>query len=339
MDKVLITYRGGYGDIYSILTYFNELKNYKITFLVEQDHVFLKQLFKNITFILNPFQKVVNQNMYFFKNSIDTHIFYKENINDFNQDLYDDSIIECSFYKISQFKPYYNFYKKLIDENDLIITNYLDLTAINILNDSNKEWWQIRSWNKWRDDLPYVKMLNQKSPYKNIYYYEKDWIKNFEIDESGDYKYRDNDFFYKTIDVNKETFNLSFKLKKYPKIFFATLGSMSKHNFGIGRNIKYNFCNEIEKLFDDGWVGITTKREYDVFLKTIKNQNFIHLIDEWYPHEIIFNYISLFLTHGGAGSFSRGMKRNIKMYVFPFQLDQFYFGKIIEDHYNGKMII
>lgn len=338
MDKVLITYRGGYGDIYSILTYFNDLKNYQITFLVEKDHSFLKQLFKNVTFILNPFDKIINENMYFFKNSIDIHISHKENVNNFSQDLYDNSIIECAFYKITEFKPYCDFYKKLIDQHDLIITNYLDLTAIKILNDSNKEWWQIRSWNQWRKDLSFVNLLNQKSPYKNIYYYEKDWIKDFSIDETGDYKYRDNDFFFKTIDINKEIFNLSFKLKKHEKIFFATLGSMSKHNLGIGRNIKYNFSKEIEKLFSDGWVGITTKREYDVFLKNVKNEKFIYLIDEWYPHEIIFNHISLFLTHGGAGSFARAMNHKIKMYVFPFQLDQFFFGQMVENHYNGKMI-
>ena len=338
MDKVLITYRGGYGDVYSVLTYFNNLKNHKITFLVEKDHVFLKQIFKNVTFVLNPYDNVINDNMYFFKKTIEAHIFHKENVDNFNQDLYDDSIIECAFYKITEFKSYYNFYKKLIDSHDLVITNYLDLTAIKALNDSNIEWWQIRSWNQWRDDLPYVKLLNQKSPYKNIYYYEKDWIKGFPVDESGDYKYRDNDFFFKTIDVNKEAFNLSFKLKKHPKIFFATLGSMSKHNLGIGRNIKYLFSKEIENLFNDDWVGVTTKREYDLFLKNIKNEKFIFLINDWYPHEIIFNYISLFLTHGGAGSFGRAMKHNIKMLVFPFQLDQFFFGQIIQNHYDGKMI-
>jgi hypothetical protein len=339
MDKILITYRGGYGDIYSVLTYFDELKNSNITILVEKDHSFLKKLFKNVTFILNPIEKVVHENLSFFAESINLHTYYKENVENFNQDLYDDSIIECSFYKPSQFKPYYNFYKKLIDQYDLIITNYLDLTCIDILLNSNKEWWQIRSWNQWRTDLKYVNLLNRKSPYKNIYYYEKDWIKDYLIDESGEYNYRDNNFFYKTVDQNKEFFNLSFKLKNYEKIFFATLGSMSKHNFGIGRNIKYNFTKEIKKLFDDGWVGITTKREYDVILKNISNEKFVYLIDEWYPHEIIFKYISLFLTHGGAGSFSRGIRNNIKMTVFPFQLDQFYFGKIIEDHYDGQMII
>jgi hypothetical protein len=339
MDKILITYRGGYGDIYSVLTYINNLKKYEISFLVEKDHSFLKQLFPNITFILNPYDKVINQNLNLFSPLINKHIFYKENVNNFNQDLYDDSIIECSFYQISRFKPYYQFYKKLIDQHDLIITNYLDLTAVNVLNDCNKEWWQIRSWNQWREDLPFVKLLNQKSPYKNIYYYEKDWIKGFPIDENGEYNYSDSDFFYKTIDVNKEIFNLSFKMKKYDKIFFATLGSMSKHNLGIGRDIKYKFSFKIKELFQDGWVGITTKKEYDTFLRNIDNEKFIHFIDEWYPHEIIFKHISLFLTHGGAGSFARGMKHKIKMYVFPFQLDQFYFGKIVQDHYNGKMIV
>ena len=337
MDKILITYRGGYGDIYSILTYFDELKNKKITFLVEDDHIFLKNFFKNITFILNPIKKVVSKNIPFFKKSIDLHVSYKENQNNFNQDKYDDSIIECSFFRPSQFKPYYNFYQKLIQEHDLIITNYLDITAVNCLLESNKEWWQIRSWNQWRNDLKYVNLLNRKSPYKNIYYYRKEWIKDFEIDESGDYDYRDNNFFYNTVDIKKETLNLSFKIKNNSKVFFITLGSMSKHNLTLGRNIKYKVFLECKRLFEDGWIGITTKREYE-FLKNIQEEKFIYLIDEWFPHEFLFDKISLFLTHGGAGSFSRGMKHDLKMIVFPFQLDQFYFGQIVEKHYNGKMI-
>jgi hypothetical protein len=337
MDKVLITYRGGYGDIYSILTYFNELKNQKITFLVEKDHSFLKQLFPKITFILNPYDKIINDNLYFFKESINYHVFQKEKINGFNQDEYDDSIIECSFFKISQFKPYYNFYQKLINEHDLIITNYLDITCINILLESNKEWWQIRSWNQWKTELPFINLLNQRSPYKNIYYYKKEWIKDFTIDESGDYSYRDNNFFYNTVDSKKEQINLSFKLKDNNKVFFITLGSMSKHNLSLGRNVKHKVFIRCKKLFEEGWVGITTKREYE-FLKNIDGEKFIYFIDEWYPHEILFPKISLFLTHGGAGSFSRGMNHSVKMIVFPFQLDQFYFGQIIKNHYNGEMI-
>jgi hypothetical protein len=338
MDKILITYRGGYGDIYSILTYFNELKNCKITMLIEPSHSFLKQLFKDIVFILNPYEKIINQNLLKFNSVFSKHFDYKDDVKNFNQDLYDDSIIECAFYSVSEFSQYRNFYHKLIEQHDLIITNYLDLTAISVLNETKKEWWQIRSWYKWRNDLPCVKLLNQQSPFRNIYYYEKDWIKGYETDENGDYHYRDNDFFHKTVDINKENFKLSLKLNNHEKIFFVNLGSMNNHNLGIGRHIKYKVALECKRLFDEGWVGITTKKEYE-YLKNIKEEKFIYLIDEWYPHEIIFKYIKLFLTHGGAGSFSRAMKNKVKTYVFPFQLDQFYFGEIIKNYYEGKMIV
>jgi hypothetical protein len=86
MDKILITYRGGYGDIYSILSSYHLNKKSKITFLVEEDHAFLKNLYPYVDFIKNPInllhQKKINQN------KITEHILIKENKN-FNQRLYD----------------------------------------------------------------------------------------------------------------------------------------------------------------------------------------------------------------------------------------------------------
>jgi hypothetical protein len=237
-----------------------------------------------------------------------------------------------------QNKMYREFYKKLIQQHDLIITNYLDLTAISELNESKKEWWQIRAWNQW-PTFKKLNLLNQKSPYKNLYYYEKEWIKEELVDKEGTYKYNDTDFFYETIDAKKEIKSLSMKREKHKKIFFFTLGSMSNHGLKIGKNSKFKIIKEIKKLFQQGWAGITTKNEYNNYLKNIKEENFIHLIGEWYPHDIIFKNIDLFLTHGGAGSFARAVKHKTKTYVFPFQLDQFYFGKTIKDLHKGKLII
>jgi hypothetical protein len=345
MDKILVTYRGGYGDIYSILSYFNEIKGSKITFLVEQEHTFLSKLFKNVNFIINPIYKIIGGAVQGFSDSILEHIRIKEDTKNFSQDRYDDSVVEVAFYIPSLYKPYYNFYKKLVDEHDLIISNYLDLTATNACLNSNKEWWQIRSWYKWREDLPHVNLLNLSSPYKNIYYYEKDWIKGYEADPNGDYIYRDTDFFYnvsfkddaRKINIIVEPFDIETKLKKHNKVFFATLGSMSKHNLRIGSGMKYVFIDKIKELFNDGWVGITTKNEYNAFLKNIINEKFVHVVDEWYPHSVIFKNIDLFLTHGGAGSFSRVIKENKKAWVFPFQLDQFYFGDILQKNYGAQM--
>jgi len=336
MDKILITYRGGYGDIHSILASYPIKKNQEITFVVEQDHSFLKFLYPWIRFIRNPiyqlYDKKINQD------KISEHIKIKEN-KEFNQKKYDESIIETSFHIWSEYKPYYNFYEKLVEEHDLIVTNYLDLTAIQVCKKLNKEWYLIKSWYQWPKDSYFLNMLNESSPYKNIYYYEKDWVKGFETDPNGEYKYMDTNFYKYNIDENKERFNFVFKTKGKEKIFFATLGSMSKHNFGIGRNIKYNFLKKINELIEDGWYGITTQREYYDLLKNNTSEKWLFLAPEWYPHEIIFDYISLFLTHGGAGSFGRAIQRNKKMIVFPFQLDQFYFGEIAKNHYNGEMII
>jgi hypothetical protein len=336
MDKILITYRGGYGDIYSILSAYPLNKKQKITFLVEMDHVFLKDMYPHVTFIKNPiyqlYDKQINQD------KILEHQEIKENKN-FNQRLYDESIIETSFYIWQKYEPYFNFYKKLISEHDMIVTNYLDLTCISVCKELKKEWWLIKSWYNWPKDSVFLNMLNESSPYNNIYYYDKDWIKGFETDPNGKYEYMDTNFYKYNIDENRERFNFSFKIKNKEKIFFATLGSMSKHSFGIGRDIKYLFLNKINELFEDGWYGITTQREYEQFLKNSTKEKWIFVCPEWYPHDIIFDYISLFLTHGGAGSFSRAMKKNKKMIVFPFQLDQFYFGEIVKNNYNGEMIV
>ena len=336
MDKILITYRGGCGDIYSILAYFDKLKNYKITFLIEKQHTFLQYIFKDVVFLINPVEDIVKQNSSHFNSVLRK---YSEAVESevLNQNLYDDAIIDFSFHQVSQFPEYREFYKMLIDNHDLIVTNYLDLTAISLLKESKKEWWQIRSWNEW-PNFKHLKLLNQKSPYKNLYYYEKEWLKDGLADEKGIYQYQDADFFYKTIDTQKQTDILKRKREKNKKIFFITLGSMSNHNLKIGKHSKFVIIKEIKKLFENGWTGITTKKEYNATLRNIKNENFIHLIDEWYPHDIIFKNIDLFLTHGGAGSFARAMKHNMKTYVFPFQLDQFYFGKIIKNHHKGKMI-
>ena len=335
MDEILITYRGGYGDIYSILSSYPLHKKQKITFLVEEDHAFLKDMYPYVTFMKNPIYQLYDKQINEAK--IVEHRQIKESKN-FNQKLYNESIIETSFYIWSQYEPYFEFYKKLISRHSLIITNYLDLTCINACKDLNKEWWLIKSWYDWPKESRFLNMLNESSPYHNIYYYEKDWIKGFETDPNGEYKYLDANFYKYNIDENRERFNFSFRTKGKKKIFFASLGSMSKHNFGIGRNIKHLFLKKINELFEDGWYGITSKREYDQFLKNNTQEKWIFLAPEWYPHDIIFDYISLFLTHGGAGSFSRAMKKNKKMIVFPFQLDQFYFGEIAQKYYDGEMI-
>ena len=336
MDKILITYRGGIGDVYSVLAYFNKLKNHKITILIEKQHFFLQSIFKDVVFIINPIENIFSKYNNVFSISLENQakIIESEKI---NQKLYDNSIIDFSFYQISKIKEYRDFYKKLIDQNDLIIINYLDLTAIDVLNESKKEWWQIRSWNKW-PDFKYIKLLNQKSPYKNFYYYKKEWLSDELIDENGIYEYEDTVFLYKMIDETKEKQILNLKREKNKQIFFITLGSMSNHNLKIGKHVKFSVIKEIKKLFEKGWVGITTKNEYNTFLRNIKNEKFIHLIDQLYPHDIVFENIDLFLTHGGAGSFARAMNHNIKTYVFPFQLDQFYFGKILKNLHKGKMI-
>jgi hypothetical protein len=335
MDKILISYRGGYGDIHSVLACYPLKKNQKITFLVENDHSFLKNIYPWISFIRNPIgllHETIN------KEKLKEHLEIKENKN-FNQHLYNESIIETSFYIWSEHEPYVNFYKKLIEQHDLVITNYLDLTCIKACKTVNKEWWLVKTWYNWPKESYFLNMLNESSPYRNIYYYEKDWIKDFETDPNGEYKYMDANFYKYNIDENRERFNLNFKTKTKEKVFFATLGSMSKHNFGIGRNIKYLFLNKISELLNDGWYGITTEREYQQLLRNNTPDKWIFVCPEWYPHDIIFDYISLFLTHGGAGSFGRGMNKNKKMIVFPFQLDQFYFGEIIKNNYNGEMII
>jgi len=335
MDKVLITYRGGYGDIYSILSSYPLSKNKKITFLVEYDHTFLKNLYPWVNFIKNPIYQLYEKKP--FNDKIQEHIKIKEN-KIFDQLTYDQSVIEVAFYICSEYQPYIDFYKKLILEHDLTVTNYLDLTAIKVCKEVGKEWWQIRSWYRWPSEHYYLNLLNQPSEYKNIYYYERDWIKGFETDPNGEYRYMDAEFYKYNVDVFKEKNNLNFKTKN-KKIFFASLGSMSKHNFGIGRGIKYLYLKKINELFDDGWYGITTQSEYDIFLKNNTPEKWIQILPEWYPHDIVFDYIDLFLTHGGAGSFSRAIYKNKKMIVFPFQLDQFYFGEIAKNYYNGEMII
>jgi hypothetical protein len=336
MDKILITYRGGYGDIHSILASYPLKKNQEITFLVELDHIFLKSLYPWIRFVRNPIYQLYDLKIN--ENKIKEHLEIKESKN-FNQLAYDESIIETSFYLWSEHKPYYNFYKKLISENDLIVTNYLDLTCIQVCKELEIDWWLIKSWYNWPKDSYFLNMLNESSPYRNIYYYEREWIKGFETDPKGEYQYMDANFYKYNLDENRERFNLAFKFKNKKKIFFATLGSMSKHNFGIGRNIKYLFLKKIKELFDDGWYGITTEREYRQFLKNNTDEKWIFTSPDWYAHDIIFDHIDLFLTHGGAGSFSRAMHKNKKMIVFPFQLDQFYFGEIVKNYYNGEMII
>lgn len=336
MDKILITYRGGYGDIHSILSSYQLKKNQNITFLVEEDHAFLKKMYPWVTFIRNPINVLYAQGVN--SDKIKKHIQIKENKN-FNQKLYDENIIETSFYIWSEYKPYHDFYRKIISQQDLVVTNYLDLTCIQVLNQLNKEWWLIKSWYDWPKDSYYLNMLNESSPYRNIYYYEREWIKGFETDPNGEYCYMDTNFYKYNIDENRERFNFLFKIKEKEKIFFATLGSMSKHNFGIGRNIKYLFLKKINELLNDGWYGITTEREYQQFLKNNTAEKWIFTAPEWYPHDIIFDYISLFLTHGGAGSFGRAMNKKKRMIIFPFQLDQFYFGKIAENYYEGEMII
>lgn len=354
MDKILITYRGGYGDIYSILSYLDAIpSSAKITFLVEREHAFLSNIYKNIKFILNPIYKLIDVTspdaIKDFKESTFEHLRIKETVAGFSQDRYDDSVVEVAFYIMSLYRPYYEFYKKLVDSHDLIITNYLDLTCINACLNSNREWWQVRSWYKWREDLPHVNLLNICSPYKNMYYYEREWIKGYETDPHGIYSYKDTRFFHNVtfkfkkeidklkIDTPSNDFEKSIRKYEGQKIFFATLGSMTKHNLKIGSEIKFRFIKKLMELFEDGWVGITTKREYDVFLRNVKNEKFVYMIDEWFPHDIIMKYVSLFLTHGGAGTFSRIIKENKEAWVFPFQLDQFYFGDIIEKHYGGKM--
>ena len=336
MDKILITYRGGYGDIHSVLASYDLRKKDNVTFLVEDDHSFLKFIYPSVKFLKNPINKLHVQEIK--RDKIIEHIEIKENSN-FNQRKYDESIIETSFHMWSEYEPYYNFYKKLIKEYDLIITNYLDLTCIQVCKELKKEWFLVKSWYNWPKESYFLNMLNESSPYRNIYYYEKDWIKGFETDPVGYYKYMDTNFYKYNINENQERFNLSFKTKGKNKIFFASLGSMSKHNLGIGRNIKYLFLKKINELFDDGWYGITMEKEYQQFLRKNTLEKWIHICPEWYPHEIIFDYISLFLTHGGAGSFGRAMNKNKKMIVFPFQLDQFYFGEIVKNHYDGEMII
>lgn len=336
MDKILITYRGGYGDIYSILASYPINKNQKITFLVEQDHVFLKDYYPWINFLKNPIYQLYNNQIN--QSNIDKHIKIKEDSINFNQKKYDESIVEM-FQSWSDHQPYVDFYKKLILEHDLVITNYLDMTCVNACQSLDKEWWLIKSWYDWPKDSYFLNLLNTKSPYRNIYYYEKEWIKGYETDPDGKYEYRDTSFYKKSIDESKERFNLTFKVKNKKKIFFASLGSMSKDSFGIGRNIKYLFLKKINELFEDGWYGITTQREYDLFLKNHTSEKWLYVVPEWYPHDIIFDYINLFLTHGGAGSFSRAIKKNKKMIVFPFQLDQFYFGEIAKNYYDGEIIV
>lgn len=336
MDKVLISYRGGYGDIHSILASYPLKKNQEITFLVESDHSFLKVLYPWVKFIKNPIGQLYDKKIN--SEKILEHVSIKENKN-FDQERYNESIIETAFYIWTEYEPHVNFYKKLIEEYDLIITNYLDLTCIKACKSSNKEWWLIKSWYDWPKDSYFLNMLNESSPYRNLYYYEREWIKGFETDPNGEYRYMDANFYKYNIDENRERFNFLFKTKGKEKIFFATLGSMSKHNFGIGRNIKYLFLKKINELLNDGWYGITTEREYQQFLKNNTAEKWIFTASEWYPHDIIFDYISLFLTHGGAGSFSRAMYKKKKMIVFPFQLDQFYFGEIAKNHYDGEMIV
>ena len=337
MDKILITYRGGYGDIHSILSAYPIKPNKQITFLVENDHIFLKDYYSYVKFIKNPisqlYEKKINED------KIIEHRLIKENYVSFNQRAYDESIIETAFYIWSLYDPYLNFYKKLISEHDLIITNYLDLTCIQACQSLNKEWWLVKSWYDWPKDSYHLNMLNISSPYRNIYYYEKDWIKDYKTEENAEYKYMDTNFYKLRIDENRERFTFNFKIKDKKRIFFATLGSMSKHNFNIGRNIKYLFLKKINELFEDGWYGITTGREYHEFIKNSTAERWIFTCQDWYPHDIIFDYIDLFLTHGGAGSFARAIKKNKKMIVFPFQLDQFYFGEIAKNHYDGEMIV
>lgn len=335
MDKILITYRGGYGDIYSILSAYSLNKSYKITFLVEKEHEFLKNLYPWVNFVKNPIYQLYDKKIY--NEKINEHIKIKESI-DFDQLTYDQSVIEVAFYIWSQYQPYVDFYKKLILEHDLTITNYLDLTAIKVCQEVNKEWWQVRSWYKWPKEHFYLNLFNQYSKYKNIYYYEKDWIKGFETDPNGFYSYTDADFYKKGVDILKEKFNLSFKTKN-KKVFFATLGSMSKYNSRIGKNIMSLYLKKINDLMQNGWYGITTEYEYSNFLKKNTQENWLYVLPEWYPHDIVFDYIQLFLTHGGAGSFARAIYKNKKMIVFPFQLDQFYFGKIAENYYEGEMIV
>lgn len=336
MDKVLITYRGGYGDIHSILSSYHLKQNKKITFLIEERHSFLKHIYPWVTFIKNPINQLYEKQI--FSKEINKHIEIKEN-KKFNQRLYDESIIETAFYMFSQYKPYSDFYEKIILEHDIIITNYLDLACIENCKKINKEWWLIKSWADWPKDSFFLNILNQSSPYKNIYYYEKEWIKDYKIEENADYKYRDTNFYKFDINENQERFNLSFKVKNKKNIFFATLGSMSADSLNIGRNIKDLYINKIKELFDEGWYGITTQREYNNFLKNKTKDNWVFLLPEWYSHDIIFDYVDLFLTHGGAGSFARAIKKNKKMIVFPFQLDQFYFGDIIYKHYGGELIV
>jgi hypothetical protein len=336
MDKILITYRGGYGDIHSVLASYPIKKNQEITFLVESNHIFLKAIYPWVKFLRNPISQLYEKEIK--RDKILEHIEIKEGPN-FNQRKYDESIIETSFHMWSEQEEYYNFYKKLISQHDIIITNYLDLTCIKVCKELKKEWILIKSWYNWPKDSYYLNMLNESSPYRNLYYYEKDWIKGFETDPNGDYKYMDTSFYKYNTNEIKEKFNLSFKAKGKEKIFFATLGSMSKDNINIGRNIKQLYLKKIKELFDDGWYGITVDREYKSFLKNNTPEKWLFVCPEWYPHDIIFDYISLFLTHGGAGSFGRAISRNKKMIVFPFQLDQFYFGEIAKNHYEGEMII
>ena len=336
MDKILITYRGGYGDIHSILSSFSIKKNQEITFLVEEDHVFLKNIYPWVKFIKNPIYTLYTNNIFFDK--IKEHREIKESKN-FDQKKYDESIIEVAFYMWIKYEPYFNFYKNLIKNHDLIITNYLDITCIENCKILNKEWWLVKSWNDWQKDSYFLNMLNSSSPYRNIYYYEKEWIKDYETETNGDYKYRDSNIYKFNINENQERFKLNFKVNNKKKVFFATLGSMSRDNLNMGRMVHKLFLKKINELFMDDWYGITTEREYNAFIKEKTEDRWVFLTPAWYSHDLVLDYSQLFLTHGGAGSFARGIHKNKKMIVFPFQLDQFYFADIIKKHYDGEIII
>jgi hypothetical protein len=78
---------------------------------------------------------------------------------------------------------------------------------------NDKEWWLIKSWYDWPKDSYYLNMLNKKSPYRNIYYYEREWIKGFETDPTGEYHYMDTDFYKKGINESEERFRILSKTK------------------------------------------------------------------------------------------------------------------------------
>ena len=329
--KILFTYRGGYGDVFSIFGVLNRYiaeGGHKITVLCEKPHLFLADSFPGTNWIENDYQPYLD-----FERS-NKHFALKKRPG-LKVHLLNKSTVRHCFGYLRRESEYMDFYRKLIREHDLVVTQYLDVACTSALAHQNgTEWHQVRAWHVFEPETDTdLGLLNIRSPHCNYYYYPAAVLKGFTPDPLGEYQGFPTDPFSELHDPLNVGFILgTLRKEKRPKVF-VSMGSMFEgHALFHGK-----YAGLLRDLAALGYLIIVPQMYRDVINAISETNNFAYYIPDWFPHDELIALSDFVIHHGGCGVTNRVLRQGKRSLVIAHQLDQFYWGTVLENWDMGRM--